>query len=172
MNRKRPHFDRPYREVVDCHDLNHDGCLITKVGMAIPDRYLQAWEKALAWLPRTDGWTQPFHHAVANLINGVRPILYGWPSRQLDKVISEHGLDYLDLGWIKIAFLSGNRDLAELMAWGHGQVTEIKHVVNGVVLAYPLSAIETWVVTGCPGLTMEEVIESNEAEIFNSDLYL
>lgn len=145
---------RLYRSAVDSH-IPHSDCLIERVALLVPDHLRPAWEKGIGWAPRINGWEHSFGQSLDCVKQGVRPLLYGWTNEQL----LQSGLDIIDMGWIGVGFLPANRDLAELMVWGHDQDDVTHHVINGVVLGYPLAAVEHWIVCGCPGPTMREILQ-------------
>lgn len=163
MKRERVPVIRQYREMADLHQ-PHPGCLIDEVAALVPAEHQSAWLKGVAWRPKVEGWSQNFDSAMSSLLSGVRPLLYGWPSSKIVEAAERHGLSILGLGWVDVAFLDRNRDLAALMAWGHGQPERVLHVVNGVALGYPLSSVETWILTGCPGPSLQEMLRDGKCD--------
>ena len=67
--------------------------------IAVPDNFKAAWDKALRWHARMNGWEQSFEKALNCVKNGVRPLLYGFHNHQL----VETGLDIINMGWISVA---------------------------------------------------------------------
>lgn len=153
-----------YRETFDAHIFGHQNCLIAN--LQIPPEFAKAWAKAIAWQPKIDGWTHTFEQALECVILGVRPILYGWPYARMKTASETHQLEFIDLGWISACFHIRNSDLAELFEWSHAQPDQTQHLVNGIVLGYPLEYVEAWVANGCPGRTLKEELElaTNEHE--------
>jgi len=149
-------------EVKDAH-VPHPNCIIDTVALTIPPQWYAAWTRGLLWSPKTRGWLQSFNEAISDVCSGRRPLLYGWRNDEIQCAAIEHNLVYVDLDWISVGCLPLNRDMASLMAWGHQQTSEIYHVVNGVLLGYPLFEIEEWIKSGCPGKTMQEVLTAKDS---------
>jgi hypothetical protein len=158
ITRNQP-YDIPIRPVIDNHK-PHDDCLFDLV--EIPTKQQEAWFRALQWHPKTEGWAHTFDQALRAVLEGSRPLLYGWPDNQIRTAATIHNLEIIDLGWISVAFHPQNRSIAELLEWSHKQPLETKHIVNGVALGYPLAAVETWVRMKYPGPTMEEMLEKTK----------
>lgn len=147
-----------YREVHDSH-YPHANCSIAAVVPLIPSQYLSAWQKGINWYPKINGWEQTLDHALLSVRTGVRPLLYGWPKLIIQDLAAAHGFSYYDYGWIAAACQSQNADMAELLGWSHSRPEPIQHIINGILLGYPLAAVETWVLTGCPGPSLKETLQ-------------
>jgi hypothetical protein len=151
--------DNPLHTIRDEHG-PHADCLITMVERIIQSQYITAWETALTWLPKTDGWIQTAEQALESVLAEVRPVYYGWPHAVIQKAADNHQLAYRDFDWAVACCRKEHSDLLDLMEWGHRQPQIIEHVINGVLLGYPLSAVENWIQSGCHGPALRELLES------------
>jgi hypothetical protein len=134
-------------------------CLLEQADAAIPERWKHIWQKAVDWEPKLHGWTNTKEQALELVLAGQRPIYYGWRHDTIQQAVKDHNLQYFDFGWVSAASLRKNADMLVLLAWSHEQPDEIQHIVNGVVLRYPLTDVEHWVVCGCPGKTLREMLK-------------
>jgi hypothetical protein len=70
----------------------------------------------------------------------------------------------MDLGWCSVACLPEHRDLLPLFKWSHEQQPDIQHIVNGIMLGYPLPETEHWVACNCPGKSLQEMLQEEVDE--------
>ena len=140
-------LSRLFVETVDDDHLNFS--IIERVSRIIPLKHQQAWMKGLKWRPRTMNFKPSLNKTLQAVISGRRPLLYGWRDDIIKKATIDNGLDHIETKInnmiVSVGFRPENRDMAVLMMWGHRQSSMIVSVINGVLLAYPFEAIETWV---------------------------
>lgn len=116
---------------------------IAEIGNLIPAQYVDAWQRAIASRKQKQG---SFNKTVKDVISGKKALLYGWRADIIKNAAAEAGLETIDIDdTTVVAFLPPNRDMAELMMWGHNQSIRVQGTINGVLLYYPLDEVDTWV---------------------------
>ncbi len=116
-----------------------------EVTAAIPRQYLPAWERALKQRKRKPGGVG-LNATVKAVVAGRWTVLYGDRVDVIEKAARDNGLEFMrqnptDPGSESVAFLPQNRDFGELMMTS----LQLGHYVRGVVLGYPIEAIDSWV---------------------------
>jgi hypothetical protein len=132
---------------LSCLNENVNDSLIDRVASIIPSEYSNAWEKGINWRKHKPG---SLNQTAKNVAAGRWPLIYAWHHDVLQDAADKHGVETIVVDpnakhISLIGFSPENRDMAELMKWGHLQEDPIvHHVINGVLLGYHLEAVESW----------------------------
>jgi hypothetical protein len=114
---------------------------VAAVRSAVPDGLVRAFDRAVAWRPRTAGWKYSLEKAMAAVRSGSKPLAYGGRGDVMEEAAARHGLKWDGTS----AFLPENADLATLMSWAEGlEDKRIGHAVRGLALGYPVGSIRSF----------------------------
>lgn len=123
-------------------DENDAGYLTPEYVMSIlPTRYARILQKALKWHnPTTEYILMTPEQQCVGVVNGLKPIVYGFKESTMQRRSQQFGLEYMH----DCLFLPENADLADLVGYAISRFeirSPIRHFVIGIACGYPLEEV-------------------------------